>query len=360
MARRDLGRKPAELDLLLSPSRGLLGGDEDEVSLRNPEVQERFREHIANKLARWADAHPAGARDEARKRHMEELGIILLDFRKLREGITSIRRVDAFASEATASTSLDDALARLSLSSAAAPDPDTRAFFISLYLLHAYLLPAFASHLSPATPSAASPAHPPLSTFLPTLFSLLRASSLPLPSALYPRPAHPSTHITHLLSLYRALLALSSPSLARLLSPSALPPLPPHLRALLAALHLPPSFHPTGALLAAAVPRVRERLWEVARRAYRFPPDPVRWIARGLLFEVEVEAEEREAAEGEGRGGAGAMGTEGRGEVRGSWEDEADDAGAEGDVAEGVRVRVREEAERRAEVWVKDRLSGGR
>jgi hypothetical protein len=32
MARKKIGRKPEELDLLLSPSRGLQGGEDDEAS----------------------------------------------------------------------------------------------------------------------------------------------------------------------------------------------------------------------------------------------------------------------------------------------------------------------------------------
>lgn len=88
-------------------------------SLRNLEVQERFRKHVDEKLQRWSSAHPSGnAQAEARKRRLEELSIILLDFRehsrlsklpgdvltlcsagKLREGVTSSRRTDAFACE---------------------------------------------------------------------------------------------------------------------------------------------------------------------------------------------------------------------------------------------------------------------
>ncbi|GAA5844779.1 hypothetical protein JCM9279_002917 [Rhodotorula babjevae] len=332
MARSDIGRKPAELDMLLSPSRGLLApdDDDDEASLRNPEVQERFREHVAAKMTRWSTAHPAGRSAEARKQRMQELGIILLDFRKLREGILSSRRIDSFACEAytasvllaiyasndpqlssslphlvqalhsrpsradsVASTStappasLDTALAHLSLAPADSPSMDERAFFISLFLLHAHLLPAFTTLATPSTPSTTSTSSNPPSSFLPTLFALLRSSDLPPPTSLYPSPQHPSPHITHLLALYHALLRPSSASLARLFSPAHVPPLPPTVAALARTLHLPSSFHPTSALLWRAAPRVRDALlWPPLRRAYKFPPDPVEWVAHGLLFEM--------------------------------------------------------------------------
>ncbi|GAA6004268.1 uncharacterized protein JCM10292_007318 [Rhodotorula paludigena] len=401
MARKDLGRKPDELDLLLSPSRGLLGaGDDDEASLRNPEVQERFRAHIATKLAKW-DKQYAGssAREDARKRRIEELGIILLDCRKLREGITSVRRADSFAVEAYESSallslyasndpqlssslpplvhslhppidvdktrsggtgsqdSLDASLSRLSLNTTS-PDPATRAYFIALHLLHSHLLPAFTTPVQPSTPSAVASSHSPLSTFLPSLFSLLRASSLPPPTALYPAPSHPDAHIAHLLSLYHALLHASSASLSTLLSPSRLPRTPPHVAGLLAYLHLPATFHPYAALLRSAAPKLREHaLWPAVRRAYRFPPDPTAWLAKGLLFEFEVEMEEREK-EGEA-GGAGGVGDVrkggGRTEVSDSWEDD-DGLEQEGEEKTGREVRLRAEAERRAAIWVKERL----
>ncbi|GAA5899165.1 hypothetical protein JCM8208_003023 [Rhodotorula glutinis] len=405
MACNNIGSKPAELDMLLSPSRGLQGGsagvDDDEASLRNPEIQERFRKHVAAKTSRWSTAHPAGRGAELRKQRMQELGIILLDFRKLREGILSSRRVDSFACEAytasvllsvyaandpqlssslphlvqalhaqsslpdpvastsrAAPSSLDAALAHLSLSPADSPDADERAYFITLFLLHAHLLPAFTSPPGPSTPSTTSSSSAPLSSFLPALFALLQSSDLPPPTTLYPRPRHSSPHIEHLLSLYHALLRPSSASLARLLSPSHVPPLPRRVAALVHTLHLPASFHPTSSLLRRAAPRVRDALlWPAVRRAYKFPPDPVAWVARGLLFECEVEGEMADEDEGHEEGGVRDVGERGRaGEVRGSWEDEADEVYAP--VQDERGRRVREEAERRAEVWVKERLAG--
>ncbi|GAA5931516.1 hypothetical protein JCM3775_006875 [Rhodotorula graminis] len=410
MARTDIGRKPAELDLLLSPSRGLQSGslagndDDDDASLRNHDVQERFRKHVADKMSRWSTAHPAGRGAQLRNLRKQELGIILLDFRKLREGILSSRRVDPFAREAytasvllsvyanndpqlssslphlvqalhaqpsrphpvastpvPATASLDAALAHLSLSSANSPDPDERAYFIALYLLHAHLLPAFTTVSASATSPATSSPSAPLSSFLSALFALLQSSDLPPPASLYPRPRHSSPHIEHLLLLYHALLRPSSASLARLFSSSHLPPLPPRVAALAHTLHLPSSFHPTSALLRRAAPRVRDALlWPAVRRAYKFPPDPVAWVASGLLFECEVEGEMVEEDEGrDDRGGGPAQGAgaHGRaGEVRGSWEDEADEADAPAQDERGRRIR--EEAGRRAEAWVRERLVG--
>ncbi|GJN91095.1 hypothetical protein Rhopal_004112-T1 [Rhodotorula paludigena] len=249
MARKDLGRKPDELDLLLSPSRGLLGaGDDDEASLRNPEVQERFRAHIATKLAKWDKQHAgSSAREDARKRRIEELGIILLDF-------------------------------------------------------HA--------------------------------------------------------HIAHLLSVYRAMLHASSASLSSLLSPSRLPRTPPHVASLLASLHLPASFHPYAALLRSAAPKLREHaLWPAVRRAYRFPPDPTAWLAKSLLFEFEVDMDELEK-EGEVEGGSNGNDARkggARTEVSDSWEDN-DGLEKEGVERTGREARLRAEAERRAAIWVKERL----
>lgn len=268
---------------------------------------------------------------------------------------------------ASVSASLDTALSQLSLLPTAPPDPDTRAYFISLFLLHSHLLPAFTAPPAAATPSAASPSHPPLSIFLPTLFSLLSTSSLPAPSSLYPLPSHPNPHITHLLTLYRSLLAPSSPCLARLFSPPHLPPPPARVRTLATALHLPASFDPAGTLLRRAAGRIREAvLWPKVRRAYRFPPEGAAWLARGLLFECEVEGEvleeEEEARRGEKEARVLTGSTTGRAaEVRGSWEDAADDdaEAAAGDAhAQDERgQRVREEAARRAEVWVRERLA---
>ncbi|GAA5868192.1 hypothetical protein JCM1840_006177 [Sporobolomyces johnsonii] len=414
MARKDLGgKKPAEMDLLLSPSRGLGAGDgdEDEASLRNPQVQERFREHVADKLRRWRTAYPSSALNaDRRKRCDEDLGIILLDLRKLREGITSIRRVDSFACEvyeasvllslfasnyaqlssslphlvldlhptvaasnASASTapapvsgssssantaSLTSSLAALSLSRPARqPDAATRAFYLTLHLLHSHLLPAFTSAPSAptATPSGASPSHPPLSTFLPTLLSLLVLSHLPSPISLQPQtqsttPQHSSPYITFLLSLYTFLLRNDYLSLSRLLSPSALPSPPPPVLAHLTSLGLSSaSFNPLQTLLHSSVPQLRRaRFWPVIEKAYRFPPDQTTWLAGPLLFRFEVEAEEGGRGEEltEQRQGTSGGKKKHKGEAVESWEGEEVD-----DQAIGVSAkeeRLQREAERRA------------
>lgn len=50
--------------------------------LKNPDIQERFRDHIAGKLKKWSIAHPFGTYSPDPKRKNEELGIILLDLRE--------------------------------------------------------------------------------------------------------------------------------------------------------------------------------------------------------------------------------------------------------------------------------------
>ncbi|GAA6002930.1 hypothetical protein JCM10207_001902 [Rhodosporidiobolus poonsookiae] len=378
LARKEIGKAPAEMDMLLSPSRGL---QDDEVSLKNPEVQERLRAHIDDKLRRWATAHPPSAvAPEQLKRRNEELGIILLDLRKLREGITSIRRCDAFACEvyeasallslfASNSAQLSSSLPPLvndlhparafgTLSSparnepmatlesafsglrvtAAPSDPATRAFYLILHLAHSFLLPAFTGAAqSQSTPSAASPSSPPLCTFLPNLLVHLELAKLPPPSSSNGRRSHPDPHIAFLLALYAALVRNSYASLARLLS--ALPPPPPSVSTHLKALHLSsssPPFHPLAALLLAALPALRTiRLWPVLDRAYRFPPDPAAWLAGPLLFEFEV----RQQA----RGWDGPREERAVGE---SWEDEEEEG--------------EEEAQRRAEEWVRARKGAGK
>lgn len=54
-------------------------------SLRNPEVQAKFRAHIASKLVKFhstfPDSTPDGRRIPSSAKRQEELSIILLDFR---------------------------------------------------------------------------------------------------------------------------------------------------------------------------------------------------------------------------------------------------------------------------------------
>ncbi|BGP32810.1 hypothetical protein JCM10296v2_004594 [Rhodotorula toruloides] len=378
MARKEVGKKPDAMDMLLSPSRGLLGGDEDE-SLRNHEVQERFRRHVDEKLQKWSSAHPStNAQAEARKRRLEELSIILLDFRKLREGVTSSQRRDAFACEAyeasvllsvyasndaqlasslpplvsslhpalltQASASVtdthsdvSDAFAHLNISPA--PDAATRAFFLTLHFLHSHLLPALSTPSMPQTPSTTS-AHTPLSFFLPTLFTHLRTLRLPLPFTLRPIPHHPDAHIRFLLSFYSALLRNSYTSLARLLSPSHLPPPPPAVTALIAYLHLPRTLHPLATFFSTHTAAIRtNRIWPVVQKAYRFPPDPTAWLSKGLLFEFEVVQEERTAGLVERY--------EQKERISESWEVE--------DEEQDRQEAKRAEAARRAEAWVAER-----
>jgi hypothetical protein len=232
---------------------------------------------------------------------------------------------------------LESSLSALSLSSTP-PHPATRAFFVSLHLLHSHLLPAFTSPAGPATPSSAFSASPSLSSFLPALHSLLAASSLPPPSWRNRTRYHSNPHIAFLLSLYTALVRNSYTSLARLLS--SLPPPPSSVSSHLVALHLPPSsFNLLASLLRTSVPALRtHRFWPGVQKAYKFPPDRTAWLAKGLLFEFEVQVEGFVVAK-EGKG---------KKEVE-SWEE---------DVVEDEQEERRKEAERRAEEWVKAKKAG--
>lgn len=230
---------------------------------------------------------------------------------------------------------MSDAFARLDISPA--PDAPTCAFFLTLHLLHSHLLPAFSTPNTPQTPASSSSAHPPLSSFLPTLFGHLRTLHLPLPTALTPIPQLSDSHIRFLLSFYYALLRNSYTSLARLLSPSHLPAPPPAVTALITSLHLPPTFHPLATLLLTHSAAIRtDRIWPVVQKAYRFPPDPIAWLAKGLLFEFEVEQEERVAGSLERK--------ERKEHVSESWED--------GDKEQDGQEARLAEAARRAEAWV--------
>lgn len=88
----------------------------------NPTVQDRFRLHIEQKLKKLDEQEPLLASSSCSNKRREELNTILLDFRerartpvepdiqltwpdprhatgKLREGVTSSRRMDAFTIE---------------------------------------------------------------------------------------------------------------------------------------------------------------------------------------------------------------------------------------------------------------------
>lgn len=321
-ARHDIGRRPDQFEMLLSPSRGV---QDDESSLRNPQVQEQFRAHLRTKMQTWA----AGPRRRASTQ--EELGTILLDFRKLREGVTSSRRIDGFACEvyeasvllalansnepqlasalphlvmtlypaflanldpstsedqvAAPSTrsgdqsSIASRLADLSLSSpykSVSADSAHRAFFVTLHLLHSSLLPAESaapSYVARGEPIASS-GPPPASAFLPAFEAALSANRLKTPptrsapsSGTEGRPYshHPDPHLGFLLRLRLALEANSYADLAaNLFSLEAIPSPPASVLAHLQELHLSiPScqngrFNPLATLLQTFVPRLRQ------------------------------------------------------------------------------------------------------
>ncbi|ORY42130.1 hypothetical protein BCR35DRAFT_316435 [Leucosporidium creatinivorum] len=326
MATGEVGRKPGEMEMLLSPSRGV--DDSDAASLKSPAVQERFRKHIADKLGKLEAAFPEKLGDAARTaKRKEELGIVLLDFRKLREGLTSIRRVDAFAAEVyeasvrtaikaenwqqlgaclphlvldihpfladpaspsqpspstseTSTTPLTDSLDSLSLSPSPSPSPSPstsapplslRLYFISLYLLH------LLCH------------HP--STSLPTFHSTLSIfPSLP-PAASPPSPGSP--HIALARATYHALLTSNYVLFARLLRPPSTS-------------SSPKADGPDAyqlAILRSAVPAMREKAWLSLEKGYKMAGDfeDLAWLGRVLMFPPEEEEQLRTFLEKKGR-----------------------------------------------------------
>ncbi|GAA5934664.1 uncharacterized protein JCM15063_003037 [Sporobolomyces koalae] len=338
MARKDLGgkREQDEFSLLLSPSRGIQ--DDDPTSLKNPLVQERFRDYIRDKLNAWSAAYPLGTRPRDLQRRNEELGIILLDLRKLREGIHSIQRVDAFASEVyeasvllslvasnhaqlsaslshlvtvihptLASSDLATSLSSLSVSTRPArprPCPATRSFYIALHLLHSHLLPACTS-LTPTVSSASvTSTHAPLASFLPALLALLDLSSLPHPPTIRPSSLHhhpddgppPDPSITFLLALHLAFIRSSVSTISTICSSLPLPPrtIIQHAQDLFPSRlgTVPPN--PLALILKDALPGFRESVWNnLVKRSFRFPPDRTTWLSKWFLFEFEIEIEQQ-------------------------------------------------------------------
>ncbi|GAA5910427.1 uncharacterized protein JCM6883_003003 [Sporobolomyces salmoneus] len=387
MARKDLGgkREQDEFNLLLSPSRGV--ADDDPSSLRNPAIQERFRDHIAQKLKKWCSNFPFGSLSTDLKRRNEELGIILLDLRKLREGIHSIRRIDTFACEVyetsvllslvasnqaqflsslphlvtvihptLARDELATSLASLSVSSTPSrpgPSNETRSFYLTLHLLHSHLLPAFTSSTSSQTTSS-----PPLSTFLPTLLSLCTLSSLPRPPKLRPssptssQPPAADPYISFLLELHLALIHSSLSTLSTLLS--GLPPPPSsiqsHFNSLLS-LSSKQASNPLALLLKDSIPQLREQFYRsTIEKAFRIPPDPIEWLSKWLLFDFEVRVErelglfDRQLGKAELRGRRKEKTVE-------SWDDEEDEEGTKEKAL--MDEAVKKEAERRAVEFIK-------
>ncbi|SCV69686.1 BQ2448_1080 [Microbotryum intermedium] len=102
-ARASIGRKVDPMELLQSPSRGLNGQVEGVDSLQDPSTQEKFYEWIRAKISKFDTTwnSPISATERPRPhlspKAQQELGIILLDLRKLREGLTCLRRDDPFA-----------------------------------------------------------------------------------------------------------------------------------------------------------------------------------------------------------------------------------------------------------------------
>ncbi|GAA97334.1 uncharacterized protein L969DRAFT_48531 [Mixia osmundae IAM 14324] len=94
------GSGKSEMDLMSSPSRGELNGDVK--SLRSFAVQAEFRQHVQKKLDAYRNIYPIeyGGLLKGGKAQCEALDSILLELRKLREGIIASDRCDSFAVEA--------------------------------------------------------------------------------------------------------------------------------------------------------------------------------------------------------------------------------------------------------------------
>ncbi|KAK4702800.1 hypothetical protein P7C70_g3423, partial [Phenoliferia sp. Uapishka_3] len=295
------------MEMLASPSRGL--DDDDEASLKNPDVQARFRSHIAAKLvkfhAAFPDRSPDGKVIPGTSKQREELSIILLGFRKLREGLKSIRRVDTFTAEVyessvrysiladnwsqlaaclpnlvfeihpalfaqapirNASATLDSALSSLSLAPTP-PNPTPPAshvLFLSLYLTY------LTTHLS----DFAS-----FRSVLHTSFSII------------PSPLSAPLLLSH--SIYAALLTSNYLALSRLLLPIFSPSKPSSSTE---------TWEETEdaekeadqslqlAIVVGALPRLREQFWEPIAKSYKNFSD-LRWLANVLLFPPGEEGE---------------------------------------------------------------------
>ncbi|SGY14349.1 BQ5605_C010g06150 [Microbotryum silenes-dioicae] len=103
-ARASIGRKLDPMELLQSPSRGLNGQADGVESLQDSSTQENFYDWIRAKIGHFETTWDAGTSfsRNSKPTHLspkaqQELAIILLDLRKLREGLTCLRRDDAFA-----------------------------------------------------------------------------------------------------------------------------------------------------------------------------------------------------------------------------------------------------------------------
>lgn len=208
---------------------------------------------------------------------------------------------------ALAQNGLSTSLASLSISSGATPaqsipSPETRSFYLALHLLHSHLLPAFAAPSAP-TSIAATPSHPPVSTFHTTLFSFLALSSLPRPDSATSRSSLREPFVPFLLAVHSAFIRSSYATISTLLSQIPQPPssVKTRIASLLsiestgssATSRLSTSApNPFALLLRGAVPQLRESCYKsIIERSYRCPPDPSDWLSKWLLFEFEVRLE---------------------------------------------------------------------
>ncbi|KDE04145.1 hypothetical protein MVLG_05436 [Microbotryum lychnidis-dioicae p1A1 Lamole] len=103
-ARASIGRRLDPMELLQSPSRGLNGQADGVESLQDSSTQENFYDWIRAKIGHFETTWDVGTSfsRNSKPTHLspkaqQELAIILLDLRKLREGLTCLRRDDAFA-----------------------------------------------------------------------------------------------------------------------------------------------------------------------------------------------------------------------------------------------------------------------
>lgn len=306
-------------------------------SLTDRVIQDRFRAHINTKMDMLAQVYPPSPSAELAARRREDVGIILLDLRKLREGLTAARRVD----ELTLGVYIDSI--RLAVDSANLPqlnatlphfvfdilpklaalpppvdqpggDPlvdalaglslkigpmrlsaELVAFYQSLYLL--YLI----CHLADLAAF-----HSTLSSFAPTTQS---QAPLAAPPTLASSAAPMSAHLLYTQRVFAALASSNYVAFSRLVpAPSSR-----HARQPIASREHVTSFAPvinsaTGGYLPSelhlfiarlAVPRVREQAWAALVKSYKVFTDH-EWLGRALLFASDEQEEVKAYLKGKG------------------------------------------------------------
>ncbi|OCH85961.1 hypothetical protein OBBRIDRAFT_890823 [Obba rivulosa] len=160
------GKRYMELVPSVSRSSGL---DKDGDALRDLAFQEEYRVFVHGKAEEYWKRFPLGAalNEEDRKQREEVQGNLLILFRKLREGILSTNRRDAFAIEV-----YESSLYLSVIFKAAAQTTSTLS----------HLLPLYTRQSDPAASDAASASTPRQPGAAPVLLALLHALHTTYPS----------------------------------------------------------------------------------------------------------------------------------------------------------------------------------